>query len=372
MIPKMNSHEPMDIAFMKKAITLARKGLGRTSPNPMVGAVVVRNGIVVGRGFHQKAGGPHAERIALAQAGGKARGATLYVNLEPCNHFGRTPPCTQAIFESGIKKVVFGMTDPNPTVKGGGAAWLRSQGIDVVRGVLEEDCRRLNEVYAKWITTGLPYVILKAATSLDGRIATRTGDSKWISNEHSRLLVHRLRNQVDGVLVGIGTVIKDDPLLTVRLPRGKIKDPLRIVIDPRLRISQKARILTSSGKTLIISGARVPIRKRKGLETKGVEILSLPARDGHISIKELLTHLGRRGITSLLIEGGAEVYSAFLNEQQVDKLVIFMAPCLIGGRKAVGMIGGTGVAKISEAFRLKEMKVKSLAGDILVEAYPEK
>ncbi len=255
MISKKNTYHPVDVAFMKKAVNLARKGLGRTSPNPMVGAVVVRKGIVVGQGFHQKAGGPHAERIALAQAGGKARGATLYVNLEPCNHFGRTPPCTQAILESGIKKVVFGMTDPNPTVKGGGAAWLRSQGIDLVQGVLEEECRRLNEVYVKWITTGLPFVILKAAVSLDGRIATRTGDSKWISNEHSRLLVHRIRNQVDGVLVGIGTVVKDDPLLTVRLSRGKIRDPLRIVIDPRLRISKKARILSSAGKTLIISGA---------------------------------------------------------------------------------------------------------------------
>jgi len=362
----------MDVAFMKKAINLARKGLGRTSPNPMVGALVVQKGMVVGQGFHPKAGGHHAERIALTQAGGKARGSTLYVNLEPCNHFGRTPPCTQAIFESGIKRVVFGMTDPNPTVKGGGASWLRSQGIDVIQGVLEEDCRRLNEVYVKWITTGLPFVILKAAVSLDGRIATRTGDSKWISNEHSRLQVHRIRNQVDGVLIGIGTVVKDDPLLTVRLPRGKIRDPLRIVIDPRLRISKKARILSSSGKTLIVSGAQVPIRKRQELETKAVEILCLSERDGHISIKELLTHLGRRGITSLLIEGGAEVYSAFLNEQQVDKLVIFIAPCLIGGRKAVGMIGGTGVAKISEAVQLKKMRVKSLAGDILVEAYPEK
>ncbi|MGA3085364.1 MAG: bifunctional diaminohydroxyphosphoribosylaminopyrimidine deaminase/5-amino-6-(5-phosphoribosylamino)uracil reductase RibD [Thermodesulfobacteriota bacterium] len=361
---------------MKKVINLARKGLGRTSPNPMVGAVVVRKEIVVGQGFHQKAGGPHAERIALAQAGGKARGATLYVNLEPCNHFGRTPPCTQEIFESGIKKVVFGMTDPNPNVKGGGAAWLRSQGIDVVQGVLEEECRRLNEVYVKWITTGLPFVILKAAVSLDGRIATRTGDSKWISNEHSRLLVHRIRNQVDGILVGIGTVVKDDPLLTVRLAKGKIRDPLRIVIDPRLRIPKKARTLNSSVKTLIISGAGggagLPIRKRQELESKDVEILPLPERDGHISIKELLTHLGRRGITSLLIEGGAEVYTSFLSERQVDKLIIFISPCLIGGRKAVGMIGGTGVAKISEAVRLKKMKFKSSAGDILVEAYPEK
>jgi diaminohydroxyphosphoribosylaminopyrimidine deaminase/5-amino-6-(5-phosphoribosylamino)uracil reductase len=367
----MPSFAPKDIQYMKMALRLARKGLGRTSPNPVVGAVVVRKGMVVGQGFHQKAGGPHAEPIALAQAGEKARGATLYISLEPCNHFGRTPPCTQAILESGIRKVVFGMADPNPTVEGRGADWLRSRGIDVVQGVLEEDCRRLNEVYIKWIKTGLPFVILKAAVSLDGRIATRTGDSKWISNEKSRLLVHGIRNQVDGVLVGIGTVVKDDPWLTVRLSKGKIKDPLRIVLDPRLRIPPKARILKGPAKTVIITGGKVVPDKRQAIEKKGVEILSLPCRDGHISIKKMMTLLGKKGITSLLVEGGAEVYGAFLDERQADKLVVFITPCLIGGRKAKGMIGGIGAASISEALRFKEMKVKSWAGDILVEAYPE-
>ncbi|MFH0788297.1 MAG: bifunctional diaminohydroxyphosphoribosylaminopyrimidine deaminase/5-amino-6-(5-phosphoribosylamino)uracil reductase RibD [Pseudomonadota bacterium] len=360
-----------DIQYMKQALRLARKALGRTSPNPMVGAVVVRKGVVVGQGFHQKAGSPHAERLALDQAGGKARGATLYLNLEPCNHFGRTPPCTQLIVEKGVKKVVFGMTDPNPTVQGDGAEWLRSQGIKVVSGVLEQDCRRLNEFFIKWVTTGLPFVLLKAAVSLDGRIATRTGDSKWISNERSRRLVHQLRNQVDGLLVGIGTVLKDDPLLTVRLPKGKIKDPLRIVIDPRLRIPGKAHILNDPGKTLIVTGPQVPINKKKALETKGVEILSLPERKGHFSIRELLAVLGRRGITSLLVEGGAEVYGSFLMEGQVDKLILFMAPCLIGGQKAKGMIGGTGATTVSEALRFREIKVRLWAGDILVEAYPE-
>jgi diaminohydroxyphosphoribosylaminopyrimidine deaminase / 5-amino-6-(5-phosphoribosylamino)uracil reductase len=356
---------------MKLALRLARKGLGRTSPNPMVGAVVVRKGIVIGQGFHQKAGRPHAEPMAIAQAGKKAKGAALYVNLEPCNHFGRTPPCTRSILESGIKKVVFGMSDPNPRVKGGGADYLRSRGIEVVQGVLEEDCRRLNEVYIKWITTGLPFVILKAAVSLDGRIATRTGDSKWISNEHSRVLVHRIRNQVDGVLVGIGTIIKDDPLLTVRLSKGKIKDPLRIVLDPRLSISPKARILTIPPKTLVVIGARASIQKKQELEKRGVEILPLPDRDGQISIKELLSHLGRSGITSLLVEGGAEVYGSFLSESQIDKLIVFIAPCLIGGRRAIGMIGGTGITQMTEALRFKEMRVKPWFGDIFVEAYPE-
>jgi diaminohydroxyphosphoribosylaminopyrimidine deaminase / 5-amino-6-(5-phosphoribosylamino)uracil reductase len=360
-----------DIQYVKQALRLARKGVGRTSPNPMVGAVVVRKGVVVGQGFHHKAGGPHAERIALEQAGEKARRATLYLNLEPCNHFGRTPPCARLILEKGIKRVVFGMTDPNPTVQGGGAEWLRSQGIEVVQGVLEPECRRLNEFFIKWITTGLPFVILKAAASLDGRIATRTGDSKWISHERSRRLVHQMRNQVDGVLVGIGTIVQDDPLLTVRLPKGKIKDPLRIVIDPRLRISRKAQLLNDSGKTLIVCGHQVPTTRKKALESQGVEIVSLPEREGRISIKALLALLGRRGIGSLLVEGGAGVYGSFLMERQLDKLVLFLAPCLIGGQKAKGMIGGTGVTKVTEALRFKEIKVKTWFGDILVEAYPE-
>jgi diaminohydroxyphosphoribosylaminopyrimidine deaminase/5-amino-6-(5-phosphoribosylamino)uracil reductase len=216
------------------------KGIGPDLPNPVVGAVVVKNNRVVGKGYHQRAGGPHAEVYALKEAGDQAKGATLYVTLEPCNHFGRTPPCTLAIQESGIARVVYGMNDPNPQVKGGGGEWLRAQGLEVVKGVLEEECRRLNEVYIKWIATGLPFVILKAAISLDGRIATRTGDSQWISGETSRLLVHRLRNQVDAVLVGIGTVLKDDPRLTVRLPgERKTKDPLRVVIDPRLRLPRR-------------------------------------------------------------------------------------------------------------------------------------
>jgi len=361
-----------DIQYVKEALRLAKKGLGRTSPNPMVGAVVVRQGKVVGRGFHPKAGGPHAERVALDQAGAKAKGATLYLNLEPCNHFGRTPPCAQLIRERGLKKVVFGMTDPNPKVPGGGAAWLRSEGIEVVQGVLERECQRLNEVFVKWITTGLPFVILKAATSLDGRIATRTGDSKWISNDQSRKLVHQIRNRVDGVLVGIGTVQQDDPLLTVRLTKGKIKDPLRIVIDLRLRIPLKARILADPGNTLIVSGEQAPISRRKALESKGVEILALPERQGRISIKEILSVLGRRGLTSLLVEGGAEVYGSFFRERQIDKLVLFLAPLMIGGQKAKEMIGGAGVSQVTEALRFREMKVKSWFGDILVEAYPEK
>ena len=351
---------------------MALKGLGRTSPNPMVGAVVVKKGLVVGQGYHQRAGGPHAEQAALAQAGARAEGATLYLNLEPCHHQGRTPPCTKAILAGRIKKVVFGMVDPNPRVQGGGARYLQSQGIEVIAGVLEADCRRLNEVFIKWITQELPFVILKAAVSLDGRIATRTGDSKWISNERSRLYVHRLRNQVDGVLVGIGTVLKDDPLLTVRLPRGKVKDPVRIVIDPGLQFPVTARMFSEPGKILIITGERPLGRKIKELRSRGAEVLFWPTQEGRFSTRRITAWLGRQGITSLLVEGGAEIYGSFLFERQVDKLVLFFAPLLIGGRRAKAMIGGVGLPTVAEAIRLREMKDKRLGGDILVEAYPEK
>ncbi|MEW6185562.1 MAG: bifunctional diaminohydroxyphosphoribosylaminopyrimidine deaminase/5-amino-6-(5-phosphoribosylamino)uracil reductase RibD [Thermodesulfobacteriota bacterium] len=368
----MSHPNPDDLKFMKMALRLAEKGRGRTAPNPMVGAVVVRKGRVVGQGFHQKAGGPHAEIIALEQAGKKASGATLYVTLEPCNHFGRTPPCTMAVLERGIKRVVFGMNDPNPKVKGGGAEWLRARGLEVGKGGLEKDGRRLNEVYLKWIATGLPFVILKSAVSLDGRIATSSGDSKWISSESSRRMVHYLRNQVDGIVAGIGTVLKDDPQLTVRLPRGKTRDPLRIIIDPRLRISPRARVLNNPRGAMVVTAEGAPLRKREVLEQAGVEILSLPIKNGLISTRELMVRLGRRGITSLLLEGGSETYATFLKEDQVDKLMVFIAPCLLGGHKAVGMIGGQGVSRVDEAVRLKEMKVRTIGGDILVEAYPEK
>jgi diaminohydroxyphosphoribosylaminopyrimidine deaminase/5-amino-6-(5-phosphoribosylamino)uracil reductase len=369
----MDTSAAQDRKFMAMALRLARKGLGRTSPNPVVGAVVVKNNRVVGKGYHQRAGGPHAEVYALKEAGDQAKGATLYVTLEPCNHFGRTPPCTLAIQESGIARVVYGMNDPNPQVKGGGGEWLRAQGLEVVKGVLEEECRRLNEVYIKWIATGLPFVILKAAISLDGRIATRTGDSQWISGETSRLLVHRLRNQVDAVLVGIGTVLKDDPRLTVRLPgEKKTKDPLRVVIDPRLRLPQKARLLSDPGRVVVATRDPYPSRKGEALKKLGVDLLLLREEKGRLSLRSLLAHLGRRGVTSLLVEGGAETFAGFLEERMVDKILVFIAPCLIGGKKAPGMIGGKGAARIAEALRLKEMRVRTLGEDIFVEAYPEK
>jgi len=356
-------------AYLRQALRLARKGSGRTSPNPLVGAVVVRGSQVVGAGYHQKAGGPHAERIALSQAGRKARGATLYVNLEPCNHTGRTPPCTEAILESGVKKVVFGMEDPNPRVAGGGGSYLRSQGIEVSGGLLERECRALNEVYLKWVTTGFPFVTLKAALSLDGKIATRVGDSKWISNEQSRAKVHRLRSRVDGILVGIGTVLADDPLLTPRLSRKKIRTPLRVIVDPQLKIPLPARLFSDPGPVLIAAAEGAPKKKAAELLRKGVDLVLFPDRGGRFDLKVLLAYLGRKEVTDLLVEGGSEIFSSFLSEGLADRLWLFYAPILIGGQSAKGMIGGRGVATVDEALKFERLRWQSLGGDFFVEGY---
>lgn len=356
-------------AYLRQTLRLARRGLGRTSPNPMVGAVVVRDGQVVGAGYHRQAGGPHAERFALDQAGRKARGATLYVNLEPCHHTGRTSPCTAAILESGIKRVVFGLEDPNPRVSGGGGAFLRSQGIEVLGGVLEGECRSLNEVFVKWVITGLPFVTLKAALSLDGKIATWRGDSQWISNEASRARVHRLRSQVDGILVGIGTVLADDPLLTPRISRKTARTPLRVIVDPRLRIPLSARLFSDSGPVLIAAGERASKRKGAELKRKGAEVIFLPDPGGRFALKPLLAHLGQKEVSSLLVEGGAEIFASFLNEKLADRLWLFYAPLLIGGQGAKGMIGGRGAATVAEALRLERLKWQSSGPDYFVEGY---
>jgi diaminohydroxyphosphoribosylaminopyrimidine deaminase / 5-amino-6-(5-phosphoribosylamino)uracil reductase len=355
--------------YLRQTLRLARRGSGRTSPNPMVGAVVVRDGQVVGAGYHRQAGGPHAERIALDQAGRKARGATLFVNLEPCHHTGRTPPCTAAILESGIKRVVFGLEDPNPRVSGGGGAFLRSQGIEVLGGVLEDECRILNEVFVKWVTTGLPFVTLKAALSLDGKIATWMGDSRWISNDLSRARVHRLRSRVDGILVGIGTALADDPLLTPRISRKTVRTPLRVIVDPRLRIPLSARLFSDPGPVLIAAGERASNRKRAELKRKGVEVIFLPDPGGRFDLKPLLDYLGQKEVTSLLVEGGAEIFASFLNEKLADRLWLFYAPILIGGQSAKGMIGGGGAATVAEALRLDRLKWRTLGHDFFVEGY---
>jgi len=361
----------VDETYMKMALSLAEQGRGWTSPNPLVGAVVVKDGKVVGKGFHQAAGGPHAEVFALEEAGDDASGATLYVTLEPCNHTGRTPPCTHAILRSRIKRLVAGMKDPNPRVTGGGLGYLRRQGLDVAVGVCEDECRRLNEIFIKYASTTLPFVILKCAATLDGRIATRTGDSKWITNPRSRHFVHELRHAADAVMVGIGTVVKDNPQLTTRLEGRKGSDPTRIVLDTRLSMPLDARLLhlSSHSDTLIVTSSSVSPEKRELLQRAGIQLLSMDCHEDHIDLKALLTELGRREITSLLIEGGSRVNGSALRAGIVDKVYMFYAPKICGGDDGVPVCAGPGVERMEQSMRLKDISVHRFEDDVMIEGY---
>ncbi len=353
---------------MRAALGLARRGAGRTSPNPMVGAVVVRDGRIVGRGYHARAGGDHAEVVALRQAGGAARGATLYVNLEPCGHFGRTPPCTRAVIEAGVGRVVAGMVDPNPMVAGRGLEALRKAGIRVEAPLREEECRRLNEGFVKHVTRGLPFVTLKLAASLDGRIATATGDSRWVTGPAARKYVHRLRNELDAVLVGSGTVLADDPQLTCRLPGGR--DPWRIVLDGRLRTPVTARLVRQRQpeKTVVVTGDAAPAVRRKRLEDLGVQVWSFPVRHGRISFRRVFRKLARAGVLSVMMEGGGVTASRAIAEKVVDKVLCFYAPKFIGG-DGLPMMGDLGVTRMRGSPRLAETVVRRLGDDILITAY---
>jgi len=360
--------------FMKAALGFARKGLGKTSPNPAVGAVIARRGQVVAAGFHRKAGGAHAEVEALNQLRGKARrGDTLYVTLEPCNHFGRTPPCTQAILEKGIRKVVVGMRDPNPHVTGGGCDYLSGQGVEVVTGVLEEECRRLNEWFVTYVTKGRPFVIAKTALTLDGWTATSTGHSRWVTNAQSREWVHRLRHQVDGILVGVGTVMADDPLLNTRLKKGRGKDPVRIIVDTHLRIPVNARVLAHphGSETLIAVSEDVPSRRIERLKTKGISFLVCPKKEGRIDLIALMDMLGNRSITSVLLEGGATLMGAMIRDKLVDKFCIFKAPKILGGSDGRPMALGQGPSKMDQSIPLKDIRIKRFGDDLLITGYPE-
>ncbi len=358
------SHE----RFMQQALTLARLGEGRTRPNPPVGALVVRDGVVAGEGFHPRAGEPHAEIFALRQAGPAARGADLYVTLEPCCHQGRTGPCTDAVLAAGIRRLFVGTLDPNPQVAGRGIDVLRAAGVEVHVGLLEPACRRLIDPFAKHVTTGFPWVLLKAAATLDGRTATSRGDSKWISGPESRLLVHRLRDRLDAVMVGIGTVLRDDPLLTTRLPEEG-RDPLRIVVDTHLRLPQNAALLRSGSPaaTIIATGPSVSDERAKRLEQMGVRILRCAAPEGRVDLLELMRRLGAEGIQSILLEGGATLNGAALRTGIVDRIALFLAPILLGGGDGPGIFSGPGPLCLAEALRLKGLEVSRSGDDILIE-----
>ncbi len=360
--------DDLDKRYMRLALRLALKGAGRTSPNPLVGAVLVRDGKIIATGYHQRAGSDHGEIVALKRARRRARGATLYLNLEPCNHQGRTPPCTLALIQSRVKRVVVGMVDPNPLVSGKGIRRLRRAGIQVRAGLLEDECRRLNEAFSKYITRRIPFVILKLAVSLDGRIATSTGDSRWVTGSVSRRYVHQLRDRVDAVLVGAGTVLADDPKLTCRIPGGR--DPWRVVLDGRLRIPLKAQLLRQRGpeKSIVVTGPRAPIKKVEAIRRYGARVWKFPLREGRIPFAPLLKRLGEMGLLSVMIEGGAATASWALHEGVVDKLLFFYAPKIIGG-DGIRMIGPLGIKKISHARRIKDIEVKRFGRDFLVSGY---
>jgi len=358
--------------YMRRALQLAARGEGRTRPNPPVGAVVVRDGEIVGQGFHPRAGEPHAEIFALRDAGERALGADLYVTLEPCCHHGRTGPCCEAVIAAGIRRVFVGCGDPNPLVAGQGITRLRQAGIVVEEGVMGKECRRLLAPFAKHVTSKQPFVILKSAITLDGKTATRTGDSQWISNEQSRLHGHRLRDRYDAIMVGSGTLLNDDPRLTTRLPEGG-RDPVRVVVDSRLIIPLDAAILKvdSAAPTLIATTSFADKDKINLVRATGAEVLLLPEKDGRVDLRALFFELGRRDLQSVLVEGGATLNQALLEEGLIDRVAFFIAPKLIGGNQGKAVFEGEGVASLSEALHLTDVRWQNFGDDLLVEGEVE-
>jgi diaminohydroxyphosphoribosylaminopyrimidine deaminase / 5-amino-6-(5-phosphoribosylamino)uracil reductase len=358
-----------DELYMRHALDLARKGEGRTCPNPPVGAVIVSGGKIVGSGFHPAAGQSHAEIFALREAGEQARDATAYVTLEPCSHQGRTGPCADALVEAGISRVVVGIQDPNPLVAGRGLARLREHDIAVQIGPAESECRRLLAPFAKHIVTGIPFVTMKAAVTLDGKTATSQGESQWISNEQSRQLAHQLRNRVDGIMVGVGTVLRDNPRLTTRID-GVGRDTLRIVVDSTLRTPLQAAIVTteSAARTLIATTPVASRDKIRELEKAGVEILVCNEREGSgVDLHDLMRQLGQYPLQHLMLEGGAILNQSFLKAGLVDRCMVFVAPLLLGGSDGKGIFSGYGPQHLSGAVQLTDLRMTEMAGDILIE-----
>jgi len=356
-----------DEHYMKLALSLARKGRGYVSPNPMVGAVIVKNGRIIGQGFHQRFGGNHAEINAIGNAGGNVAGSTLYVTLEPCCHEGKTPPCINSIIEHKIARVVIGTIDSNPLVSCQGINYLQNSGIEVRTGVLENDCRRLNEIFFHFMETGLPFVTVKYAQTLDGRIATSTGDSQWISSEASLKFVHRLRAENDAILVGLGTVIKDDPQLTVRLVRGR--NPLRIIVDSRLNVSPKAKIFRDISRvpTLIATLKKSSDPQFQNMAAAGAEIITVDAdKKGHVDLKKLFKALAERKISSILIEGGAQVITSVLMNNLANRLITVIAPKIIG--RGIEAVGDLNIRNLKSAKKLSVQKVLRRGEDIIVDS----
>ena len=356
---------------MHLALSLARKGMGTTSPNPMVGAVIVRGNRVIGKGYHRKAGMPHAEIVALNDAKEEARGATLYINLEPCAHVGRTPPCVNSIIAAGVRRVVVAMLDPNPLVNGKGVNELKKAGIEVKVGLLEEEAKRLNEAFVVYMEKKRPFFTMKGAVSLDGKIATKTCDSKWISNEESRRYVNKLRSSVDGIMVGINTVILDNPLLIPKIARPK-KFPVRIILDSKLRIPLSCDVVKTSEKykTWVFTAEDSRPDKETKLRSMGLDVVRVPKDEsGRVSPKHVCEALFKREIMHVLVEGGGEINSGLLKEGLLDKIVLFYAPIIIGGKGAYNLIGGKGIDFLKDAYKIDIAAVKRFKEDIYLEGY---
>lgn len=357
-----------DLRFLRRTLTLAARARGRTAPNPLVGACVVRDGMLVGEGYHPQAGQPHAEVFALRSAGEAARGATLYVSLEPCAHFGRTPPCADAIVAAGISRVVIAAEDPNPLVAGRGIARLRAAGVEVIIGPLGAEEARMNEAWRHWMRTRRPFVTLKLAASLDGKLATRTGESRWITGDAARRDVHRLRAASDAILTTAATVLADNPALTARLPGAH--QPRRVVVDARLRTSPDALIYApGTPPPLLVTTLDTPARLAP-YRARGVELLTLPPAGDHLDLTAMLDALGAREIVSLLVEAGGNFAAALLTAGLADKLRLYLAPMLIGGTTATPLLGGEGVARLTDALRLHDITWRRIGDDLRLEGYP--
>ncbi|CAG9610576.1 bifunctional diaminohydroxyphosphoribosylaminopyrimidine deaminase/5-amino-6-(5-phosphoribosylamino)uracil reductase RibD [Pseudoneobacillus rhizosphaerae] len=361
-----------DHYYMKMALDLAASAKGRTNPNPVVGAILVKDGVIVGSGLHRKAGEPHAEVHAFRMAGEHAEGATLYVTLEPCSHFGKTPPCANLVKESKVARVVVAVQDPNPQVAGRGIGILREAGIEVEVGVLEKEARLLNERFVHNMVNRTPFVISKVAMTLDGKIAAYNGHSKWITGEESRHNVHLLRNEVDAILVGIGTVKADDPMLTTRLETGG-KNPIRIVLDTTLRMPMEAKITDcSEAKTWIVTAEENDVAEKiKALEEKGVEFIYVPVTDSGLDLSVLMNKLYEKGVTDLLVEGGSEINGSFLRAGLINKFSIYVAPKILGGRDSLTPFTGDNVESMDEALDVTIHSVENFGEDLLITAYPK-
>jgi len=354
--------------FMNIAMKLALKAKGKTSPNPMVGALVVKNGKIVGRGYHQKAGLAHAEIIALDEAGQNSKGATLYVTFEPCVHFGRTPPCVDRIIKSRLKEVIVGMIDPNPLNNGKGIQVIKQRKIKVQVGVLEDKLKRLNEAFIKYISKRMPFVAVKVAQSLDGKIATHTGDSKWITSDKSRSYAHRIRQDYDAIMVGVNTVLRDNPKLDTWFSS---KQPIKIVVDSQLSTPENANVFSAKSKVIIVT-----LSSRPGQETENRKILSEKAKilevkekAGQVNLKDMMKKLAQLEITNILVEGGGNLIGSLFDEGLVDKILFFFSPKIIGGKEAISSVMGRGIERIEKAIKLKDVRLRRFGEDLLIEGH---